>query len=243
TVRLWDAATGEARGILEGHSDSVRAVVFSPDGSLLASASYNKTVRLWDTATGEARGTLEGHSDSVTAVVFSPDGSLLASASYDKTVRLWDAATGEARGTLEGHSDWVRAVVFSPDGSLLASASNDNTVRLYVLDSGELLHCFNHAYSQYIKFSLSGTQLIVDGKIYNIQQTSPPVSISQPAQKDALYAINQEGQWITWNSEKVLWLPPNRRPGIYATQDSTIVIGNGSGRITFIYCNPAVTPF
>lgn len=47
---------------LEGHSDSVTAVAFSPDGATLASASYDATVRLWDVATGEHRRTLRGHS-------------------------------------------------------------------------------------------------------------------------------------------------------------------------------------
>jgi len=50
---------------LEGHSDLVEAVAFSPDGRLLASGSHDNTVRLWDPATGAAVQTLKGHSDSV----------------------------------------------------------------------------------------------------------------------------------------------------------------------------------
>src|SRR6266516_4342864 len=85
---------------LEGHSDSVYSVAFSPDSARLASASGGGTVRIWDASSGKCLQTLEGHSGSVWSVAFSPDSARLASASGDRTVRIWDASSGKCLQTL-----------------------------------------------------------------------------------------------------------------------------------------------
>ena len=64
-------------------------MAFSPDGTLLATASDNRTARLWKVASGAPVAILTGHKTAVYGAAFSPDGTLLATASCENTARLW----------------------------------------------------------------------------------------------------------------------------------------------------------
>jgi WD40 repeat protein/tetratricopeptide (TPR) repeat protein len=150
---------------LEGHTDIVWGVTFSPDGQTLASGSRDRTVKIWH-PDGTLLQTLKGHTDAVTSVSFSPDGQTLASASLDKTVQIWNKnpITGEfdlkPYKTLRGHKDWVYSVNFSPDGELLATASKDTTIKLWRKD-GTLVKILrgHRGWVNWVNFSPDG-QLI-----------------------------------------------------------------------------------
>lgn len=75
TIRLWDAATGAALRTLEGHTDWVNAVTFSPDGRAVASASGDETVRLWNAMTGATLQSLENY--LIESLGFSKEGPYL----------------------------------------------------------------------------------------------------------------------------------------------------------------------
>jgi WD40 repeat protein len=75
---------------LKGHTRHVRSASFSPDGSRIVTASWDKTAKVWDAKTGIELVTLNGHTGSVTSAGFSADGSRIITISADGTVRMWD---------------------------------------------------------------------------------------------------------------------------------------------------------
>jgi WD40 repeat protein len=137
-IAAWDVATGALREAPSGAPSTVNAVVYSPDGKVLASGGANGVVYLKPLAGGDGL-ELYGHTAEITALAYSPDGSRLASAGRDHAVFVWNTASGEQVRGLVGHADDVTSLGFEPGQGLLASGSVDGDVRLWEPDSGQLL--------------------------------------------------------------------------------------------------------
>ena len=118
TVKLTVKGRERQRLLLElrGHTNGVKSVAFSADGTLIASGSGDHTIRLWNAKTGEeVMNPLKGHSDSVQSVAFSADGTLIVSGSLDHTIRMWDAKAGEVRNCFPEHTNFTNSIAFSLD--------------------------------------------------------------------------------------------------------------------------------
>ena len=98
-IRLWNMETGnwgKGTSSINNRKDGTeafqgsKAVVFSPDSTVLVNGDRNGRIQLWDTTTGNEIITLNGHTGGVETLRFSPDGNILVSAGQDGTILLWD---------------------------------------------------------------------------------------------------------------------------------------------------------
>ncbi len=203
-IRLWDPDTGRLKATLMGATHGVRAIAFSPDGTILAAGIRDRNIQLWDVATRKLVVTLKSNSHPVNSVAFSPDGKTLASAGghgdwkTEGMVELWDVATQELIATLTGDKSSANSVAFSPDGRTLASVHGDwdteATVQLWDVGIQELITTFTGHTEEVssVAFSPDGKTLASgseDGTVllWNVApltNTSPQVSI---------YDINRDG--------------------------------------------------
>ena len=137
-VEVWDAATGEDKAILIGHTTRVNSIAYSPDGETIATTGWDRdnTVRLWDTQTGQNIFISRTQMPWDTFVIFSPDGTTYAAAAADNTVHLWDGKTGNQKITLTGHTKQVSCAAYSPDSKTIATGSYDGTIRLWDVTTG-----------------------------------------------------------------------------------------------------------
>jgi cytochrome c len=125
-IAIWTPGVPQPSAVLEGHTAPVVALAISPDGTTLASASWDHTARLWSrngaAPNGAAPRVIEGHQQNVNGVAFPPDGRALVSAGYDMTLRITPLADGAP--VIATLPTPLNAVVVAPDGEIVTAGAD-----------------------------------------------------------------------------------------------------------------------
>ena len=177
-ARIWDR-NGQLLRTLAGHTEMVRGAAFSPDDTMVATASWDDTIRLWSVADGRQLAVLTGHTDDVVDVAFSPDGARIVSASNDGTARIWNAAARrEERQFVAPANTGVHAAAFTPDGQNIVADADG--IRIWNLATGELVTRLEGM--QPVAFDRSGRRMLTGsntgGTIWNAKTWRPQLMLS-----------------------------------------------------------------
>jgi WD40 repeat protein/tRNA A-37 threonylcarbamoyl transferase component Bud32 len=133
-VIVWDVKTGRELTSFKGHTSSVTAMAFRPDGRTLVSGSKDWKVKLWNVQASFLLASLK--TSDYTALAFSSGGRpRFLSKRGDTTIKLRDVETGEKLPSLEGHTGYFGAVALSRDGNTLASAEANGVIQFWDVKS------------------------------------------------------------------------------------------------------------
>ncbi|MCC5636036.1 AAA-like domain-containing protein [Nostoc sp. CHAB 5844] len=197
------------RVVLSGHTATVDAVQFSPDGKWLGSGSRDSTTKLWNIADLSVPPVvLQGHEGSVNTITFDADGQWLATGGEDTQARLWKVPNVlNDPIVFSGIKNRVRANAISPDGNWIASAGGDNIIRLWntndlvrppILLAGHKLTIDNLAFSPNGQWLASAS---LDGTVRLWNMTNPatqPHILKGPAFWSM--AFSSSGRWLAAGS-------------------------------------------
>jgi WD40 repeat protein len=132
SVVLWEALADEPIFFLEGHSQAVTDLSWSPDSSKLASSSEDRTVQIWEASTGKRLRRVGGPSP-VRSVVFYPDGTRFATGAGDGSIMIWDTRSENSAYFRTSVDEPIVDLFFPGTGAALLAASW-NRVSLWEVD-------------------------------------------------------------------------------------------------------------
>lgn len=196
TICLQEASTQRTLWIKHIHQGYISGLCFSPDSTLLAAGSGDRSISILNASSG----TLlyppirppEEKAGVVTSIALSANGLVLASSSQiGNRIILWEVHTGKLLRELVGHKSTVWTLAFSLDGYLLASGSGDTTVRLWDTETGQVSSLLEGCRKDVFCVAMSP-----DGKLLATASAEPRVRVWDVDSGHRLASIESGHKWI-----------------------------------------------
>jgi WD40 repeat protein len=175
SISLWNVNTGICSNTYDNcHSNIIKDIAFSPSGSLLASASFDKTVHIFDIV-GNQDYVLGEHEEFVNSICFSHNEEFIASASDDQTVKVWNLKTKESETYISAQPEFMSKVVFS---------ANDK--KIIALDTYGILHVWDLTSKEEKMFRIT-SHFVAETRLYLIPKTSLICLIDKFSQDNSIH--------------------------------------------------------
>lgn len=161
-IHVWNVQSSALVDRLSGHEGPVQSLDFSPDGSLLASGSWDRTAKLWSFFGRTSTTEQAVFQAEVINVCFRPDGKQFAASTRDGLVAVYDVKTMQQVSEIDLQNDlrqgrfetdtftsknsargnYASSIKYSIDGTMILAGGNSKYVCLYDIQNSVLLKRF-----------------------------------------------------------------------------------------------------
>lgn len=163
-AKIWDSQTGVELLSLEGNGSPLSRIQFSPDGSLIATASeepdLTAQLRVFDANSGSEIWRQTIQQTRVWGLAFDPKGERIVTAGGQGVIKIWETSTGEELIDIPDYTASAGNAIFSPNGSRLAIVGGDG-LQIWDIEAKEkVLNLQIHSgWIWAVSFTSDGSQL------------------------------------------------------------------------------------
>lgn len=207
----------------KAHKDRIRHLVFNSNGTLLATASFDKTAKLWRVENDKLKEqhTLSGHTDRLYGVTFSPDSRLIATSSYNGQIRLFTVDT-KHDDLINAHKGVATSVFFDTSGRQLLTTGEDGFIKLWDIKNKQAtLLSETKDNLAWATFSPDGQQIASVGRKYLVHIYSTNNRQVQPdlvGHKNTIYRVI-----FTPDSQQIATISSDRTVRLWDLKKGTIL--------------------